>query len=249
MAVLNHVQNHQTSREHSLIQIPSSLEDAVLDLKGLGELVTASEWKRAAIVWAFTEAGKPGPGNRATSGPISINDFCRHEISGLKSKETVRKYRKAWKLAIDKGFATDAKPGDEVKMPDVEWQLYFNPKVPLAKSKSPANRKSKRLEPWDDESWDIDRINKSARLQKMADILDGISLDVSKTGIEGEMFNRVANSVYDLVEDDNKVRGLARLLHSLIEFGASYKHSSKSAGLTACRCSRNQPNHQGRQKT
>jgi hypothetical protein len=42
------------------MQVHKSIDDAIADLKDLGELVTASEWKRAAIVWAFTEDRRPG---------------------------------------------------------------------------------------------------------------------------------------------------------------------------------------------
>ncbi|AMU54497.1 hypothetical protein A3O02_04305 [Mycobacteroides abscessus] len=83
----------------------------------MGELVTASEWKRAAIVWAFTHDGR----KTTSSLSVGINEFCGFEVSGLRSKDTVRKYRKAWKLAIDNGFATDVKPGDLIDLPDVEW--------------------------------------------------------------------------------------------------------------------------------
>ncbi|WP_217348843.1 hypothetical protein, partial [Mycobacteroides abscessus] len=86
--------------------------------KGLGELVTASEWKRAAIVWAFTSGAVKG--HKSTSG-LSVSDFLAHDINGLNSKTTVAKYRKAWKLAIERGFATDVKPGDLIDLPDVEW--------------------------------------------------------------------------------------------------------------------------------
>ena len=79
------------------MKIPQSIEDAVLDLKGLGELVTASEWKRAAIVWAFTKEGEKGR-KRTTSGAFSVRAFADLAISGLSSQDTIRKYRKAWRL-------------------------------------------------------------------------------------------------------------------------------------------------------
>lgn len=78
-------------------------------------MVTASEWKRAAIVWAFTSGAVKG--HKSTSG-LSVSDFLAHDINGLNSKTTVAKYRKAWKLAIDNGFATDVKPGDLIDLPD-----------------------------------------------------------------------------------------------------------------------------------
>lgn len=91
------------------------------------ELVTASEWKRAAIVWAFTEDMR---GKNPTSGILNCQQFADLSISGLSSKNTVTKYRKAWKLAIEHGFATDVKPGDLIDLPDLDWQTYFNPPLP-----------------------------------------------------------------------------------------------------------------------
>lgn len=80
-----------------------------LNLKGLGELITASEWKRAAIVWAFTHEAKPGPGKKDRLNSLPISDFAR---TGIMSKPTIIKYRKAWAKAIADGVATDVKPGD-----------------------------------------------------------------------------------------------------------------------------------------
>lgn len=111
--------------------IPADIESAVLDLKGLGELITASEWKRAAIVWAFTtDENKGGRGNRTSSSAVSIREFTRQGVSGLRSQDTVRKYRRAWALAIEHGHAVDVKPGDYIDLPEVEWLDYFNPPKP-----------------------------------------------------------------------------------------------------------------------
>ncbi|QOF31949.1 Uncharacterised protein [Mycobacteroides abscessus subsp. massiliense] len=95
-------------------RLPGLRTQVGLDLKGLGELITASEWKRAAIVWAFTSGAVKG--HKSTSG-LSVSDFLAHDINGLNSKTTVAKYRKAWKLAIERGFATDVKPGDLIDLP------------------------------------------------------------------------------------------------------------------------------------
>lgn len=81
-------------------------------------MITASEWQRAALVWAFTEEGKPGPKkDLPTNGHLSVSSFAALEINGLTKRDTVAKYRKAWKLAIDNGFATDVKPGDLIDLP------------------------------------------------------------------------------------------------------------------------------------
>lgn len=128
-----------------MTKIPESIEDAVLNLKGLGELITASEWKRAAIVWAFVKDGAKGR-KRITSDTLSVRAFADLGISGMSSTTTVMKYRKAWKLAIDHGFATDVKPGDLIDLPDVEWQEYFNPET--------ATDTGLKMEPTSDEESD-----------------------------------------------------------------------------------------------
>lgn len=38
---------------------------------------------------------------------VSVSQFAAMAVAGLQSRNTVAKYRKAWKLAIDNGFATD----------------------------------------------------------------------------------------------------------------------------------------------
>lgn len=80
---------------------------------------------------------------------------------------------------------------------------------------------SEPLGQWDEASWDCEKINDSQRLVKMNNImwdaLDGL------TGVEGEMLIRVGRSLLDLVADENKVRGIARMMHSIIEFSSAYK--------------------------
>lgn len=207
------------------MRIPESIDDALVELKGLGELVTASEWKRAAIVWAFTE--EVGRGKMPTNGHLSISQFARLEVNGLTKRDTVAKYRKAWKYAMDRG-SIDIKPGDEFVEPGLEWHAAFSPPMPkLDRSKSPATRSDLTLEKWDESSWDCERINESKRLVRMNEVmwnaLDGI------TGTEGEMLTRVGRSILDLVSDENKVRGIARMMHSLIEFASAYKTQQRAA--------------------
>lgn len=112
-----------------MTRVPTSVDQAVESLNGLAALITASEWQRAAIVWAFTEEGKPGPGVRTTSSAISIREFGRLGVSGLKSQDTVRKFRKAWAQAIADGHATDIGPGDLVDLPEVDWGYWDTPEA------------------------------------------------------------------------------------------------------------------------
>lgn len=199
------------------MRIPDNIEDAVLDLNGLDELVTASEWRRAAVVWAFT-TNRQGQHTYPTSG-IGVVEFATLGIAGLRSKNTVTKYRKAWVKAMERGSA-DLKPGDEFVEPDADWDACFNPPPPRL-DRSPTKKKKPALEAWDESSWDCEKLNESTRLVRMNEImwntLDGLE------GTDGEMLIRVGQSILDLVGDENKVRGIARMMHSVIEFASAYK--------------------------
>lgn len=111
-----------------VFDVPDSIEDAVLNLKGLGELITASEWRRAALVWAFTHEGRghfASSDEKSPDGTDTISQFADRKIQGLKTRDTVRAYRKAWKQAIEDGIACDVKPGDNIQLPDAEWSNYY----------------------------------------------------------------------------------------------------------------------------
>ncbi|MDP0398701.1 hypothetical protein [Tsukamurella strandjordii] len=111
------------------VRIPADVDTALGELQGLGELLNSSEWKRAAIVWAFTDQSKGGRGKGGDkSPPFSISRFSAFRIIGLTDRSWIRKYRKAWQLAIEHGLAVDVKPGDTITLPDAEWSDYFNPK-------------------------------------------------------------------------------------------------------------------------
>jgi hypothetical protein len=100
-------------------RIPATIEEASRTLAGLDRLVTATEWERAAIVYAFTD---PVVGNqvRRTAG-LSIEQFARLGIVGLKSPNSVRLYRTRWQAAINEGAAVPVRPGDDVELPDISW--------------------------------------------------------------------------------------------------------------------------------
>jgi hypothetical protein len=79
--------------------IPASIEEATESLGGIGRLLHAKEWERAAIVASFVEVGEHGVGVRqagkATSS-LSPAEFAAIGITGLKSKDTVRRYVERW---------------------------------------------------------------------------------------------------------------------------------------------------------
>jgi len=101
------------------VKIPATISAATKELNGLGALLTAKNWARAAIVYAFTYQGtNQHDGN--PSGSLSISDFAKLGITGLREREDVGYYRKAWEAAIDDG-AEEATPGGEVSLPTLMW--------------------------------------------------------------------------------------------------------------------------------
>lgn len=106
------------------ITIPATLVEAQASLTGIGALLTAKEWLRAALVFAFTE---PDPGAKRTqtsdgnpSEVLSIKAFAALGIAGLTNRETVAEYRKAWEAAMADG-APEATPGATFEMPNLPW--------------------------------------------------------------------------------------------------------------------------------
>ena len=105
----------------SRVHIPATIEAAKTALGAVGALLTAKNWERAAIVYAFT---KPRPGQR-TSGDmpegLTFRAFAALGIAGLTDEHTVGDYHKAWSDAISDGKASEVKPGDTIILPDLTW--------------------------------------------------------------------------------------------------------------------------------
>ncbi len=96
----------------------------------LGQLATAAEWKRAAIVYARVQVqdgpGRPS-GETVNSDRLSPEQYARRGIHGLRSKNTVRAYWRAWDNAITEGLAQPVALGDSVELPDAEWGDCYQP--------------------------------------------------------------------------------------------------------------------------
>ena len=103
------------------IKIPASIGAAEDRLAALDGIATATGWERAAIVYAFTYEGKPGP--QISPDPVrsTIIGFVRLGIVGLKNQDSVRHCREVWKAAIASGHAEDIQPGDLVVLPTLPW--------------------------------------------------------------------------------------------------------------------------------
>jgi hypothetical protein len=110
-----------------LVVIPASLDDTTRELEGLGRLLQARNWERAAIVFAWTEPGVPhlaSAERAADTRRLSITAFAALDITGLRSRESVARYRRAWEMAVDDGQAIAVGPGDEAALPAREWPPF-----------------------------------------------------------------------------------------------------------------------------
>ena len=86
-------------------------------LNGLDALLTARNWERAAIVYAFTGVGGPRNSKQPPPPKMNIRTFARQGFAGLTTNKSVEHYRGAWVLAIRQGWARPAEPGQDVELP------------------------------------------------------------------------------------------------------------------------------------
>lgn len=119
------------------VTIPASIDDAIGKLEGIESLLTAKGWERAAIVYAFTEERPAGnqPRQMANSRHLSISDFADLGIAGLRTRDTVRRYRNAW---IAGGGDPNIKPGDNVELPEGDFPPEKRqPRIEVSPGSSP----------------------------------------------------------------------------------------------------------------
>src|SRR5260370_8567334 len=120
------------------ITVPATIEAAGASLASLDGLVTAREWERAAIVYAFTRDGRtvgnpaivslsafarPTIRDTISGNPeiVSLSAFAGLRIVGLRDQKTVAAYRAAWQAAVDQGKAIAATPGALLAMPALRF--------------------------------------------------------------------------------------------------------------------------------
>lgn len=100
------------------IKVPKTVSEATAALNGVGQLLTAKEWERAAIVYAFTTVQQGSNQHRRKSDDaLGIAEFAALGITGLTNRETVGEYRRAW---VENG-TLDIKPGDTITLPTMDW--------------------------------------------------------------------------------------------------------------------------------
>lgn len=105
------------------IKIPQQVGDLVDRMNELGALLTATEWARAAIVFAFTDVGA-ARGTGVTPPKLSIMKFTELGLRGLSSRRSVQRYRRSWGYAIEQGWTVEVEPGDVVDLPDAEFPSW-----------------------------------------------------------------------------------------------------------------------------
>jgi hypothetical protein len=101
------------------VSIPRSIKGAETKLAELGEIATATEWHRAAIVAAFVQIGRGHGGRKETPNSGSLESavaFSRRGIIGLTSDTTVAMYARAWLDLFPR-----PEPGRKVTLPDLDW--------------------------------------------------------------------------------------------------------------------------------
>lgn len=111
------------------ITIPGTIEEAVSCLNGLGALLTAKEWERAAIVRAFCQKLTPQQRNKKSvhrdpgEQRLSISAFAQLRITGFVDPDAVMRYYRAW----DSTGLPTPEPGQKVTLPDAPFPSFSAP--------------------------------------------------------------------------------------------------------------------------
>lgn len=107
------------------MNIPKNIKAAGAKLLKLDGIVTASEWERAAIVYAFTYMHEHGGDRSKVNNDLGMSfaEFAIMGFVGLKSKNTVQKFYENWQAAVDAGEALPVGPGDPFVKPDLDYPI------------------------------------------------------------------------------------------------------------------------------
>lgn len=103
------------------VHIPRTLDELTDNLDAVGRLLTAREWERAAIVYAFTDIGGPRNSPQPLPPKVSLRAFAGYGFTGLTTVKSVIRYRRAWRWAMHEQLAGEVGPGDIVVLPDLPF--------------------------------------------------------------------------------------------------------------------------------
>ena len=103
---------------HTVITLPATVDEAIQSLDGIGRLITAKGWERAALIYCLTtNEGKGRPAINGRNVPFTQAEFAALGITGLTGRTAVRLYRQRW---VEYGD-NDIMLGDKVVLPDIDW--------------------------------------------------------------------------------------------------------------------------------
>ena len=107
-----------------MIHIPESMEACTSRLVDLGNLATAIDWERSALIAALVRPTRKGGSRGSELGNIaqlyaSFREFAELGIVGLRSHHTVKWYYDCWMNEC--GFNPEL--GDQIDLPDKEFPV------------------------------------------------------------------------------------------------------------------------------
>jgi phage N-6-adenine-methyltransferase len=106
------------------VTIPETIDDATELLDAVGGFLSAGYWGTAAVVYAYTHDHEQGQTTCSSCSEVNMSEsaFADRGIRGLKSRNSVRKYRQAWQYAVDQRWTEPAAPGKLVALPPEEFK-------------------------------------------------------------------------------------------------------------------------------
>jgi len=102
------IHREDAKRWQKIAEIPDTIEAVEASLSLLADGLNAGGWATAAVVYAWTYEGvnQYEVPDEKSPGTKSISDFAALGIRGLSTRDSVRKYRRKWEQAIERGWAT-----------------------------------------------------------------------------------------------------------------------------------------------
>lgn len=107
------------------VLVPETIEELGPSLDALRGDINAGGWATAAAVYAWTEPGTnqfDEVPDDFSSGTFTLTGFAKLGIRGLSTRDSVRRYRRAWKRAVDRGWALPTTPGQTAALPEQDFR-------------------------------------------------------------------------------------------------------------------------------
>jgi hypothetical protein len=110
------------SNGNTEIYLPKDIDQAINKLASLGSLGAARQWEQAALVSLICESkGRGRPSKKTTNvssfKKMSIDELARKGVYGLKSKDAIRAYLRAWEISGQ----PPVMPGVKIELPSQDF--------------------------------------------------------------------------------------------------------------------------------